>query len=126
MPLPRPVKYCPICAAELFGRLDKIFCSKSCKNEYHRKRKDQYLPFTNTIDGILHRNWVILTEIYEEVGKRKFFVPMSRLQKAGFHTKYMTTHQINAKGKEYHYIYNYGWMMFTDKEVMIVRLASSK
>ena len=51
---------------------------------------------------------------------------MSTLQQAGFHTKYATTRQINSRGKEYNYVYNYGWMMFTDKEVMVVRLKNSK
>ena len=84
------------------------------------------MPFTDPIDQILHRNWVILTEIYEEIGKTKFFIPMSTLEKSGFHFNYYTTHQVNTKNKEYFYVYNYGWMIFTDKEVMVVRLKSPK
>lgn len=126
MPLPRPVKYCAICGDELTGRKDKIFCSQPCKMEYHRKRKEQYLPITKPIDKILHRNWVILTEVYEEIGKSKFFIPLTRLLDAGFHTNYYTTRQINSKEKEYFYVYNYGWMMFSDKEVMVIRLKSPK
>lgn len=126
MPLPRPVKFCSICASELSGRSDKIFCGKKCKNEYHRKRKLQRLPFTYPIDNILHRNWVILTELYEEIGKSKFFVPRSSLEKSGFHFNYFTTRSVNSKNKEYFYVYNYGWMFFSIKEVMVVRLKNPK
>jgi len=126
MTLPRPVKFCPICSTELLGRLDKIFCSVHCKNIYHRKRKAQRLPFTDPIDKMLHRNWVILTEIHEEIGKNKMFIPLSRLLKAGFHTNYFTTRQVNSKGKEYFFIYNYGWMMFSEKEVMVTRMKNPK
>jgi hypothetical protein len=48
---------------------------------------------------MLHRNWVILTEIHEEIGKNKMFIPLSRLLKAGFHTNYFTTRQANSKEK---------------------------
>ena len=51
---------------------------------------------------------------------------MSNLQDAGFHTKYSTTSAINSKGKTYYYIYNYGWMQFSEKEVMVVHLEKSK
>jgi hypothetical protein len=61
---------------------------------------------------MLHRNWVILTEIHEEIGKNKMFITLSRLLMGGFHTNYFTTRQVNSKGKEYFFIYNYGWMMF--------------
>lgn len=126
MTLPRPVKFCPICAAKLEGRRDKIFCTPVCKAEYHRKRQKQHLPFSYPIDSILHRNWVILTEFYEEIGKSKFFLPMSTLEKSGFHFNYFTTRIINSKDKEYFYVYNYGWMLFSDKEVMIIRLSHPK
>ena len=126
MPLPRPIKYCPICATELYGRRDKIFCSKACKNEYHLKRKEEHLPYSQPIDKILHRNWVILKELYDEIGKKKFFVSKAEINRTGFHTQYYTTSKLNSKNKMYYYIYNFGWMEFSDKELMVVKLDKSK
>ncbi len=126
MSLPRPTLYCPICGTKISGRADKIFCSTSCKSRYHLLRKDQHLPYSHPIDKILHRNWVLLSELHERAGKRKFYVSKAELNKAGFHTKYYTTSQTNKQGKTYYYVYNYGWMDFSESDLMIVRLAKSK
>ncbi len=126
MPLPRPVAHCPICGDKVIGRKDKIFCSPNCKAEYHYRRKKQRVPVSEPIDSILHRNWVILTELYEEIGKKKFFVSRAKLNKSGFHTRYFTSYELNSKGKAYRYIYDFGWMEFSDKELMVIKLAKPK
>ena len=69
---------------------------------------------------------MILAEFYEAIEKKKFFVSKAELNKAGFHTQYFTTVQANSKGKMYHYIYNFGWMDFSESEIMVVRLAKPK
>ena len=102
------------------GRSDKVFCSKKCKNDYHSRRRNQHQAYSQPIDRILHRNWVILAEFQESIGKRKFHVPLSDLLDAGFQPRYFTTMEVNSKGKTYHYIYNFGWMNFTEKEVLVV------
>ena len=126
MPLPTPTRYCPICGDELEGRADKIFCSSSCKNEYHSRRKAEHLPFSEPIDKILHRNWVILKEHFDQIGKRKFFLSKAELNKAGFHTQYYTTTKMNSKGKLYYYVYNFGWMDFSDKQMMVIKMEKSQ
>ena len=121
-----PVKHCPMCGSKISGRSDKIYCSVKCKSQYHLERKAQHLPFTSPIDKILHRNWIILTEYYEITGTRKFFVSKAELNKAGFHINYFTTIHTNAKGKTYYYVYNFGWMEFSETEMMVVRLSRPK
>ena len=121
-----PIRHCPICGEALQGRKDKVFCSKSCKNEYHRNRQRQHLEFSKAIDKILHRNWVVLAELHETIGRRRFYVPMSDLLQIGFKPKYYTTTEINKKGKTYYYVYNFGWMHFSEKKVMILRLEQPK
>ena len=121
MPLPRPIDFCPICADPIHGRRDKIFCTPNCKAIYHRRRKAQLKPIADPIDSMIHRNWVILRELYDEIGKKKFFVPMARLNKAGFQAKYLTSYQSNKDGKIYHYVYDFAWMQFSEKEVMIIK-----
>ncbi len=126
MSLPSPIKFCSICSAEIVGRRDKIFCSQKCKSFYHRHRKKQHQSITNPVDKMLHRNWVILQEYYERINKRKFFIPKAELVKEGFKLDYHTTSQKNKKGKTYYYIYNFGWMDFSDKDLMVIHLAKSK
>jgi len=69
---------------------------------------------------------VILTELYEGIGKKKFFVSKADLNRNGFHTKYFTTCDTNKEGKTYYYVYNFGWMEFSESDVMVVRLSKSK
>ena len=126
MPLPRPVSFCPICGDQVVGRSDKIFCTPTCKAIYHLRRKHQLLPIAKPIDAILHRNWVVLKELYEEIGKKKFFVAQAKLNKAGFHTKYYTTSEKNKQGKMYYYVYDFGWMYFSEKEIMVIKLKAAR
>ncbi|MDH3651691.1 MAG: hypothetical protein OEQ53_18550 [Saprospiraceae bacterium] len=98
----------------------------ACKSRYHQRRQRQRIAVSEPIDSILHRNWVILTELYEEIGKKKFFVSRAILNKAGFHTKYFTSYGVNSKGKVYYYLYDYGWMEFSEKELMVLKLAKPK
>ncbi len=118
--------HCSICGKKLTGRTDKKFCDYVCKNEYHRKRKAEHLPFSAPIDQILHRNWVILKEYSDQIGKKKFFISKADLSKSGFNTTYYTTTRKNKHGKIYHYIYNFGWMDFSEQQLMIVHLIKSK
>ena len=126
MPVQRAYTNCPICGDELVGRIDKKYCTPQCKAIYHTRRKHQTVPMSRSIDAILHRNWVILQELYEASETKKFFQPKSKLSKAGFKFEYHTTSHINKEGKTYRYIYNFGWMEFSDKEVMVVRLTKPK
>jgi len=64
--------------------------------------------------------------LYEAIGKKKFFVSKAELNRSGFHTKYFTTSDKNKEGKIYNYIYNFGWMEFSESDLMIVRLSKSK
>lgn len=122
MPLPRTTNYCPICGTKLIGRLDKIFCSSACRSLYHRNKNEELLPVTRNVDAILHRNWKILSEYYSSIGQKKFFIELAKLSRQGFHVNYFTTTSENSQKKRYYYIYDFAWMMFTDKDVMVIKL----
>jgi len=122
MPLPRTTNFCPICGSKIIGRLDKYFCSTSCKAKYHRNKAEERLPVTRPIDSILHRNWTILSEFYQAIGKRKFFVEIAKLNRKGFHLNYYTTSAVNTGQKQYYYVYDFGWMQFSEKEVLVIKL----
>jgi hypothetical protein len=44
------------------------------------------------------------------------------LSRKGFHPNYFTTTTENSHHKMYFYIYDFAWMMFSDKDVMIIKL----
>lgn len=61
-------------------------------------------------------------EAHEIASTNKFFVSAAHLQKEGFKPEYYTSSSVNSDGKVYHYLYDFGWMQFSDKELMIIKL----
>ncbi|MEZ4902150.1 MAG: hypothetical protein R2822_10535 [Spirosomataceae bacterium] len=59
----------------------------------------------------------------ELMGKTKTKMKVQRivLEEKKFHWKYHTHHHINSAQKMMHYVYDFGWMEFSDDEVLIVR-----
>ncbi|MCP4122419.1 MAG: hypothetical protein GY751_11750 [Bacteroidetes bacterium] len=114
---------CKICNKPINGRVDKMFCSVACKNEYHVKLRRVTHAATKKIDTILHRNRAILLEIVGKNARQKK-VPRLLLDRKKFNYKYMTGYYINSKGKTYNYIYDFAWMEFSDNEILIVRKKS--
>ncbi len=108
----------------MFCILQKCLSSKEKNTTYTNTKPIDSI--TKPIDSILLRNWVILQEKYEVIGKRKFFISKADLHKSGFHTAYHTTMNINKAGKTYFYIYDFGWMDFSEKELMVIKLNKAK
>ncbi len=116
--MPRLV--CRMCKSTMQGRSDKLFCSLGCKNEYHIKLRRVTTKATETTDIILHRNRSILLEV---IGKNRKQKKLDRtvLDKKKFNFHYVTGYHFNSRGKMYNYVYDFAWMIFSDKEVLIVR-----
>ena len=112
---------CKICKKEIVGRIDKKFCSLKCKNFYHINLRKVTNNATITIDEILHRNRSILLEI---LGKNIFQKKIKKeiLVKKNFKFQYMTHYYVNKNQKMYHYVYDFGWMEFSNDEVLIIKL----
>lgn len=71
------------------------------------------------IDRILHRNRSILFEVMGSNLKQKK-ISRKILDKKKFNYKYFTHQHTNSRGKTIKYLYDYGWVEFTDQEVLIV------
>jgi hypothetical protein len=113
-------KNCRICKKSFFGRKDKQFCTIACKNEYHTKLRAVTQKATIIIDNILHRNRSILLEIMGKDANQKK-IERTVLDKKKFNYKYHTHTHTNVKGKTYFYLYDFGWMEFSDQQILIVR-----
>lgn len=111
---------CLACTHEVIGRVDKIFCSQKCKNYYHKKLRYKSVKAAIRINEYLKRNHGILLEILgKNLTQKKVY--RNVLEDKKFRFKYHTHTHTNSKGKVMHYIYNLGWMEFSDDEVLIVR-----
>lgn len=116
---------CKMCKNPVNGRSDKIFCSISCKNEYHVILRRVTRKTLGNVDKILHRNRSILLEV---MGKRTTQTRISRevLDKKKFNYDYCTGYFVNKKGLTFHYVYDFRWAIYSDKEIIIYKNKSLK
>ncbi len=114
------MKTCKICSKTILGRSDKKFCSQRCKNYYHINLRKVTITATANIDEILHRNRSILLEL---LGKHQPQLKLDRivLEKTNFKFKYHTHSHINKEGKTMNWVYDFGWMQFSNNQILIVR-----
>lgn len=117
------LRKCKICKSELTGRRGQIFCSVKCKNHYHKHLRYASFKAAMRINEYLKRNHGILLE---QLGKNKTQIKVYRnvLEDKRFRFKYHTHTHLNSKGKMYHYVYDLGWMEFSDDEILIIRKRS--
>ena len=126
MPIKRKLRFCPICGDKIIGRSDKIFCALSCKNEYHNRRLYENLMIANNIDKMLHRNRVLLQELYEEAGNRSFSMSKSRLAKKGFKFDFYTNATIGTNQQRYQLVYDFGWTIGPNQQVKVHKIQLEK
>lgn len=111
---------CKQCKKNLKGRSDKIFCSTKCKSDHHYLQKTKTDNATKFIDAILHRNRIILEEIME-YNSSQIKVNKKILEKKGFNFQYITKYYVNSRGKTYHFVYDFSYLIFSDNNVIIYR-----
>jgi hypothetical protein len=111
---------CLHCHNEFSGREGKQFCGIRCKNTYNNERRKKTISETQTIDGYLHRNHEILSDLFATNQTKKQFFPKAVLVAKGFKFENITGIYLNNQGKMYHYVYNFAWMIFSDEKVMVV------
>jgi hypothetical protein len=111
---------CKICNNLVKGRSDKKYCSQRCKNYYHINLRKVTAIAVKDIDIILHRNRSILLEVLGKNLLQKK-VPRMLLEKKKFNFKYNTHWHMNSKNKTFFWVYDFGWMSFSDDEILLVR-----
>lgn len=113
---------CKLCSSVFFGREGKIFCTVKCKTIYHDILLAKTLKVAITADKILHRNRSILHELMGDQAKQKK-ITRKLLDQKKFNWHYITSIHTNIKGKLLNYVYDYSWMIFSDQEVLIKKVA---
>jgi endogenous inhibitor of DNA gyrase (YacG/DUF329 family) len=111
---------CKICKKEVERRADKKFCSVTCKNYYHIHLRHASKQAAIRINEYLKRNHGILLELLDK-NKTQIKVCRNVLEDKKFRYKYHTHTHLNSQGKTFHYIYDLGWMSFSDDEILIIR-----
>lgn len=101
-------RICPECGEEYKGRMDKKFCSDSCRANHHNRKTAEERSFQRKINNILKHNRNVLAELNPD-GKAN--VRKDRLIDRGFKFRYFTNEYTTRNGKLYRFCYDYGYQV---------------
>ena len=115
-------KACLACGEALKGRVDKKFCNDYCRNNYNnqQKAKGSHSAYVRNINNTLMKNRRILESILPD-GEETAKANKDKLQRLGFHFKYLTHTYTTKTGKTYFYNYDYGYLLLDNDWLLIVR-----
>lgn len=100
-------RQCLTCAEEVFGRIDKKFCSDQCRNSYNNKLNSDSSNYVRNINNILRKNRRILEQLTpNEKSKAK----KEKLVSLGFNFNYFTSIYTTKDNRTYYYCYDYGYL----------------
>jgi hypothetical protein len=111
-------RLCMDCGTALKGRSDKKFCDDLCRSNYNNRLKSEDNSFLKQVNSILKRNRNVLEKLNPD-GKTK--VTRDKLLKAGFNFSYFTHTYQTQKGTLYHFCYEYGYLVLSKDEVLLVK-----
>lgn len=98
---------CLECGDELFGRVDKKFCSDQCRNNYNNKQKRSDNNYIRNINNLLRKNHRILASL---IKGDKASAKKDKLVSLGFNFNYFTNTYTTKDGRTYYYCYDYGYL----------------
>lgn len=111
-------KSCLDCGKPIAGRADKKFCDDGCRGNYNNRRNSEENSYLRKVNSILKRNRRILAALNTEV---KTKVTWKTLLREGFNFAYITEMHETAKGVQYRFCYEYGYLLLEDEEVLLVK-----
>ena len=100
-------KACLECNAQIFGRVDKKFCSDQCRNAYNNKLNSDSNNYVRNTNNILRKNRRILSDLNPN-GKSK--THKSKLMEKGFDFNHFTSIYTTKAGTIYYFCYEYGYL----------------
>jgi predicted nucleic acid-binding Zn ribbon protein len=115
-------KNCLACGKPIKGRSDKKFCDDYCRNNYNnqQKAKGNYSAYVRSVNNTLLKNRKILESLLPNVDETAK-ANKHKLQRLGFHFKYLTHIYTTKTGKTYYYCYDYGYLPLDNDWYLIVK-----
>lgn len=100
-------KTCIECGSELFGRIDKKYCSDQCRTQHYNRTHSENKILYRETNAILKKNHTILQKL-NPTGKTK--ISEIRLLENGFKLNYFTNLYTTKKGITYYFCYDQGFI----------------
>ncbi len=109
---------CLECKDQIFGRVDKKFCSDQCRTIHHNRQNSDSNNFMRNINNILRKNRRILNALNP---REKSKTTKTELLDRGFKFSYFTNEYITKGGKVYKFCYEQGYLDLGKGYYAIVR-----
>ena len=115
------IKKCLECGTELFGRVDKKFCSDQCRNTYNNRIHADSNTYIRRVNYLLRKNRRIMEELIDGTDKDAKRVHKNKLTDKGFSFDYYTNIYKTKTNKYYYFSYEYGFMKLDDDYFTVVK-----
>ena len=111
-------KTCLECDDKIIGREDKKFCCDGCRNVFNNRMNRDSTNLMRNVNNKLRKNYRILNELNAE-GKSK--IAHEKLLYKGFELEYITHILTTKTGKTYRFVYNQGYLLTEDNQLVLVK-----
>ncbi|MET3732740.1 hypothetical protein [Moheibacter stercoris] len=113
---------CLECGDKIIGRSDKKFCNDGCRNTYNNKLNRDSSALMKTIHKKLRNNYKILADLKFVDGKIK--IKQDKITSEGFDYDYFTQVKSYKNGAEYRFLYDIGYKILDDGNLLVVKTES--
>lgn len=116
-----PIRKCLECETELYGRVDKKFCSDQCRNTFNNKIHAISNTYIRKVNYILRKNRRIMEDLLNANEKDAKRIHKTKLIDKGFSFDYYTNIYKTKTDHYYYFSYEYGFMKLDDDYFMVVK-----
>ena len=111
---------CQECGTDIYGRVDKKFCSDQCRNTYNNRTQAVQNKYIRKVNYILRKNRRIMEELISNTDKNVKRVKRSDLLDKGFNFDYYTNIYSTKTNNYYYFSYEYGYNVLEEGYLAIV------
>lgn len=108
---------CLECGAPFRGRIDKKFCSDTCRIAFNNRLNSDDTSYVRNVNNILRKNRRILMSM-NPTGKNK--VSYQKLKARGFDFHHFTSTYKTREGSQYFYCYEHGYLPIEEDWYLLV------
>ena len=112
---------CLECGEDIFGRIDKKFCSDQCRNTFNNRTQAIQNKYIRKVNYILRKNRRIMEAFVGDSEKNVKRVKRSDMLDKGYDFNYYTNIYSTKNKKYYYFCYEYGYNILEDNFIAIVR-----
>ena len=112
---------CLECGTDIYGRVDKKFCSDQCRNTFNNRTQAIQNKYIRKVNYILRKNRRIMEDLISNTEKNVKRVKRTDLLDKGFNFDYYTNIYSTKANKYYYFSYEYGYNVLEDGYLAVVR-----